>query len=456
MAETKSNSITIQPQPGPQTKFFESEADIVIFGGAAGGGKSWVLLAEPIRHFHDKHFNSVIFRRTTPQIKRAGGLFDKASELYIPLGGVPASLRFEFSSGMTVEFSHLESEKDKYDWQGTEIVYIGFDELTHFSEGQFFYLLSRNRSTSGIKPYIRATCNPDPDSWVRHFIDWWIGDDGLPIPERDGVIRWFKREDNNIIWFDEKIDDDCKSVTFIRSKLEDNQILMKQDPGYVANLKALPYVERMQLLGGNWNVKPAAGLYFKPQYFEIIDEMPTNIEASVRYWDRASSEKEGAAYTAGTHMHRTSDKQYIISDMNRFQGTPLKVRTNIKNAAFADTKKTVIGIEQDPGQAGVVEAEDYVRLLAGFTVKLNRVATDKIARASPFSSQCEAGNVKLLRGPWNKAFIDELAGFPELKLKDQVDSASGAFNLLTNAAGEFKKNDAKKGGSKLVRNEDYD
>lgn len=456
----KSNGIIIKPQEGPQTKFFESEADIVFFGGAAGGGKSWVLLVEPTRHYEVGGFQGVIFRRTIPQIKRAGSLFDKASELYIPMNGVPANLRFSFPSGMTQEFSHLEHEKDKFDWQGTEITFLGFDEVTHFTESQFFYMLSRNRSTCGVRPYVRATCNPDPESWVAQFISWWIDEEGWPIPERDGKIRWFKRVDNTIEWYDKKIDDDCKSVTFIRSRLEDNKILMEKDPGYLANLKALPYVERMQLLGGNWKVKPSAGLYFKPTYFEIVDALPSQekIIASVRYWDRAASEDPGSAYTVGTRMLRTKDNQYFVSDVVRFQGTPLKVRETIKATAFADKGEVIVGIEQDPGQAGKVEAEDYTRLLSGFNVKLNKVSVDKITRASPYSAQCEARNVKLLRGSWNKAFIEEHSGFPDLKLKDQVDSASGAFNLLNDGVGAFSKeyvNAQKRGRSKFVNNEDY-
>jgi hypothetical protein len=84
---------------------------------------------------------------------------------------------------------------------------ICFDELTHFTAHQFFYLLSRNRSTCGVRPYIRATCNPDADSWVAEFLAWWIDQEtGLPIPERTGVLRYYMRVSEKIVWADQPED----------------------------------------------------------------------------------------------------------------------------------------------------------------------------------------------------------------------------------------------------------
>ncbi|MBA3957128.1 MAG: hypothetical protein H0X51_01860 [Parachlamydiaceae bacterium] len=95
----------------------------------------------------------------------------------------------------------MEHEKSKLDWQGSQIPLIGFDELTHFTRDQFFYMLSRNRSTCGIKPYIRATTNPDCDSWVREIVDWWINPDtGYAIRERSRKIRWFIMENDHLVW----------------------------------------------------------------------------------------------------------------------------------------------------------------------------------------------------------------------------------------------------------------
>ena len=162
-------ALAIRPQAGPQEAFLASSADIVIYGGAAGGGKSWGLLLEPLRHVtNNAGFAAVFFRRNTTQIRNPGGLWDESRTLYPLCGGRPAKavLEWRWPFGGLVKMAHLEHENTVYDWQGAQIPLICFDELTHFSKGQFFYMLSRNRSTCGVRPYIRATTNPDADSWA--------------------------------------------------------------------------------------------------------------------------------------------------------------------------------------------------------------------------------------------------------------------------------------------------
>lgn len=278
MAET-----IIRPQPGKQTMFFQTPADIAIYGGAGGGGKTWGLTVEPLRHIHRKGFSGIIFRRTYPQIMNPGGLWDAVSNIYPFFKGKPSDSSWYFNQGSyetEINFSHMQYEKDKFNFQGAEIPFIGFDELTHFSQEQFFYLLSRNRSTCGIRPYVRGTCNPDPDSWLRHFLDWWIDPTtGLAIEERAGQIRYFFRQDGKFTWGSTKEEvcrlnpyasaDLLKSVTFIPAKLEDNPILMEKDPGYKANLQSQDQYEQDILLWGNWNAKRRTGdLFFNPTYHE--------------------------------------------------------------------------------------------------------------------------------------------------------------------------------------------
>ena len=258
----------IRPQPGPQETALLSKADILIYGGQAGGGKTWFLCAEPLRRIHNSGFRGVIFRRTFPQIMGGGGLWEEANALYRPLGAKMregSDMDATFKSGASIRFRQLQHENTKYEYQGSQYAYIGFDELTHFTETQFFYLVSRNRSTCGIKPYIRATCNPDARSWVANFIAWWIGPDGLPIIERTGQLRYFvRREDDTFAWADTKEEliaefphvdpNEILSVTFVPATLNDNKILMQKDPGYKAKLMSQPRVERERLLGGNWRI----------------------------------------------------------------------------------------------------------------------------------------------------------------------------------------------------------
>ena len=158
----------IQAQEGPQFAFLSSSADITIYGGAAGGGKSYGLLLDPLRYVHVPGFGAVIFRRTSPEITNQGGLWDTSQEIYPKVNALPrrTDLSWLFAGGARVRFAHLQHDKDKLNWQGAQIPYLGFDELTHFTEEQFWYLLSRNRSTCGVPPCVRATCNPAP-GWAR-------------------------------------------------------------------------------------------------------------------------------------------------------------------------------------------------------------------------------------------------------------------------------------------------
>jgi hypothetical protein len=276
----------LKPQSSPQTRFFSTNADIAIFGGSAGGGKTWSIVVEPIRYLLQyPKFQGVIFRRETPQITNPGGLWDEAGTIYPYLNATPRQspkLEWQFPNGSTIMFSHLQHSKDVHNWQGSQIAFIGFDELTHFTETQFWYMLSRNRSTCGVKPYIRATCNPDPDSFVAKLIEWWIDEDGYPIQKRSGQLRYFARISGELVWGQTKEEvarktgmnkDHIKSLTFIPAKLSDNKILEEKDPAYRANLMALPEVERMRLLEGNWKAKRQGKFFKNPTFREWKEDI---------------------------------------------------------------------------------------------------------------------------------------------------------------------------------------
>lgn len=432
----------ISPQ-GPQDNFLRTSAHIAIYGGAAGGGKTFALLMEALRYRNVRGFGAVIFRRNAVQVRNKGGLWDTSYELFPSFGGTPKEsiMEWEFASGATVKFNHMEHEKSKLDWQGSQIPFIGFDELTHFTHDQFFYMLSRNRSTCGVRPYIRATTNPDCDSWVRELIDWWINPDtGYAIPERSGKIRWFIMESDQIIWANTaeelmKKTPGClpKSFTFISSTVFDNKILMEKDPGYISNLKALPRFEREQLLMGNWNIRPTAGIFFQHSYFEIVRAVPKTL-SKVRYWDRAATRKtetNDPDYTVGLKLEKDKDNIFYITDIARLQQSPLGVQNAIKSIASQDGVSVRIGIEQDPGQAGVSEADYLMRMLQGYIAKPYKASKDKVTRALPASSQAEAGNIKLLQASWNENFLRELENFPDGSHDDMVDALSGAFLMLT-------------------------
>ena len=311
-------------------------------------------------------------------------------------------------------------------------------------------MLSRNRSSSGVSGYIRATCNPDADSWVADLIKWWWDPDtGYPIPERSGVVRYFVRVNGELYWGDTKeslcfelglTDEEAlqvKSMTFISSKLSDNKILMENDPSYLANLKALPIVEQERLLHGNWKIRPAAGLFFKrSQIGEILNEAPNDIVKYVRCWDlAATAESEGGepAYTAGVLMGKRKNKRYVVLNVINVRQSASDVRNTIKNTCIIDRQKyghVRTKLPQDPGQSGKDQAESYIKFLAGFNVFTERESGSKETRAEPFAAQWQAGNVDIVAGEWNESYLSQLESFPESKLKDMVDASSGAFNEL--------------------------
>jgi predicted phage terminase large subunit-like protein len=442
---------TFKPESAQQRKFLSTPADIAVYGGSAGGGKTFALLLEPLRYVQrklDVPFAAAIFRKQSTQVTNPGGLWDQSMRIYPLLGARPhlTALRWTFPSGSTIRFAHLDMETDTLAWQGTELAFIGFDEMTHFSEGQFFYMLSRNRSMSGVRPYVRATCNPDPDSFVAKLIEWWIDQDtGLAIPERDGVIRWFIRVSDELIWADSRAElvakfgeeSFPKSITFIRGSIYDNKVFLAKDPGYLANLKALPTVERERLLGGNWKIRPAAGLMFKREWFGVVEVPPADVAFRIRYWDRAGTDPEAGKdpdWTAGVMVSRERGTGlFYVEDVIRFRGQPHEVEKRILNVASQDGRNVMIGLEQDPGQAGKADVSHLIRALAGYNVKAYPATRDKVTRANPASAQAGAGNIKIVRGKWNDTFLSELENFPTGSHDDQVDGLSGGVNALSEA-----------------------
>ena len=417
--------------------------------------------------------------------------------------------QFIFPSGAKVTFDHLERYADCLSYQGSQIVLVAFDELTHFEEEVFWYMFSRIRSDSGIDGYVRCTTNPDPDSWVRTFIDWWIGEDGRAIPERSGKIRWFIRINGECIWGDSRMEllryqfdgeilevdksheetdslfwldendtkaqtiitpgkegvlyvvtstkeffqwdgneyrrlNAPKSVTFILSTLQDNKILMRNDPSYLANLQSLPLVEQERLLGGNWNIRPAAGMYFPRNKAELIDDVPDDIVRVVRAWDLAGTEdkklnnpEDGPAYTAGVLIGKRKSGKIVILDVINQRLNSGDVRSTVLNTAKADKAaykhKYRIRMNQDPGQAGKEQAETYIKMLSGFSLNVERETGSKETRAEALSAQwigtpgSEHGNVQILNRGWTSAYLAQCDGFPDRKFKDMVDASSTGF-----------------------------
>lgn len=450
--------IELRPQPGPQEAFLESPADIVVYGGQAGGGKTFGMLLEPLRHLNNPRFGCVIFRRTFQQIMAEGGIWDTAMEVYPLAGGEPtlSPPRFTFPSGMSVQFAHMQHEKNRLDWKSAQIPLIQFDQLEEFTARQFWYMLSRNRSTSGVKPYIRAGCNPVPPEdpvggWLHDLIGWWIDQDqGTPIAERSGVIRWFLRDPHTdrLVWGDSPDDLEAQrpdvdpatfmSLTFIPAALSDNPALLRKDPGYLAKLQALSRVERERLLGGNWLVADTAGVVFNRAWFPDMAR-PAVHGPVVRYWDKAGTAEEDAtkqhARSAGVALTVDQAGRVCILDAVAGYWSAGDREAVILQVAEADAQmygpNVTTYVEQEPGSGGKESAQATAKNLKGYDVRLDRATGDKIVRMRPLAAQAEVGNVYMVTADWNEEARREFHRVaPGATGIDIPDAASGGFNKL--------------------------
>lgn len=189
-----------------QEAFLLHTADVVFYGGRCSRycGKTFALLMSFLKYKDIRCFRATLFRRQYQQIICPGGLWDSSKELYTglatPLLNPP---RWTFPSGptgATISFEHLDDDKTLHGYRSAQIPLLMFDQLEEFTETQWWYLFSRNRSTCGVRPYIRATCNPDAESWLSGFLSWWIDRNGCPIMGRAGKTRWMARDGEKIVW----------------------------------------------------------------------------------------------------------------------------------------------------------------------------------------------------------------------------------------------------------------
>lgn len=479
----------IDTQPGPQTKAAESDADIVVYGGAAGGGKSWLAIYDLAKYSHVPGYGGIIFRRTSPELTGSDSVWSLAGKLYPLLGGEDRQspvLEWRFPSGATIEFRHLQHEKDVRAHQSKAYSRVVFDEATHFTSEQFWFLFSRMRTTSGVPLRFLLPCNPDPDSYVlQELIDWWIGQDGYPIPERDGVKRWFVRTaDGGMRWASTReelvessgaSEDEVISVTFIASKVTDNEALLKADKKYLGKLKNLPPVLQARMLGGNWRIREGAGDMFQRGWAPIVPKSPLarvargfdvhlDFVRKVRWWDRAATpfhgnlvpgiqrpadfkaRREGNPdWSVGllgglTRPRDTEDRgKIVLLDCVRYRDVPGAIEHAIIQQALADGPGVIVGLWVDPAQAGIDQAQRMKRLLnkRGIGVVLGPQVKNKREYATLPSQLLYRGEIWVEGADehalewlpfWNEleAFPPPL-GAPEAKKPkdDQVDALSG-------------------------------
>lgn len=391
-----------------QAAFLLLDCREALYGGAAGGGKSVALLAAALQYVDVPGYNALLLRRTFAALSKPGALIDLAHEWLQGTDAVWNEQRkqWTFPSGATLSFGYLDTENDKFQYQGAAYQFIGFDELTQFTRTQYLYLFSRKRrgkNLSGVPMRTRAASNP--------------GGEG-----HEWVFERFFTEGR------------LKGRVFIPAKLKDNPYLDADE--YRESLAELPEGERRQLEHGDWSIKEP-GDWFAEDWFDVIDEdeLPIVGIRWVRYWDTAttkpSKQNKDPDFTVGTLMGEFKGV-YYVRHVRRFRKGPAKTLAAVKETAEDDGIEVDIWMEQEPGS----QSELFIDSvgddeLKGYSFRGNRVTGPKRVRAKPFAAAASRKKVKLVRGPWNRKWLDELEAFPREGVHDdQVDSGSGAFEKL--------------------------
>lgn len=401
-AEERHPAEAWSPQTGPQETFARTNADIAVIGGSPGGGKSVAELYE-----FDKltllrwtrRLRGVAFRRTEVALLKPGSLWDRGKEMAPAFGGrvLEESKRivFEASTGQIedqhwLDFDHLHALGSERLFDGASLDVIIFDELPEFDETQFWYMVSRIRTTRRLRPRIRASCNAEPDSWVAAllFSGGYIGEDGYALPSMSGVVQWFVRDEetDQLLWYrteaaaleahPELEPDDVMSFTFVLARTSDNAKLRAADPGYRGRMRNLLRRDRLRLYGegdedrgGNWLSAEGAGEYFARDAIRWADAPPSRVVRTVRGWDFgsiASDEEDwrkGPDWTEGARVSWTENGELWIDDVVSCRKGPLETDEFLVETSIADGPLVQVGLFQDQGSSGKRDAENTKALV---------------------------------------------------------------------------------------------
>jgi predicted phage terminase large subunit-like protein len=394
-----------------QEAFLRSPHQEVLFGGAAGGGKSVALLMGALRDVDVPGYSALLLRRTFPQLTQPGGLIPMSKQW---IGGrahfSEQQMRWTFPSGATISFGHIQNEADIYRYLGSEYQFIGFDELTAFSEQMYRYLFSRLRRLAGsvIPLRMRASSNPGGigHDWVRRrFVDAATREPG---------------------------------TQFIRSLLDENPGL--DVTAYREGLAKLHPLDRQRLEHGDWDVTGTGTLFQRADLLAAL--VPADYppgDQRVRAWDLAATEPhEGNRdpdYTVGMLADLSSLTGILtVRDVVRVQAAPDDVDRVMRLTAERDGYETLQRVEQEGGSAGKMAIRSIVRSLQGYAVHGVHPTGDKVTRALPFAAMLGNGLARIVEAPWTMALIDEYTRFPEGAHDDQVDAGSNAHEYLTSGS----------------------
>lgn len=448
----------LAPLPGPQTQLMSSPADVAFFASQPGSGKSYVIIMESLRNVHRPGYTGVLARASYKDLIRGPtSLYGHLSSIGAGMGGRPRQSPHpgvEFRAPSSVLCLHGASGKES--WDGLEVAYLGIDEAQHWDLSLVQYVLgSRMRTTCGIKPYMRASCMPTADCWVRDLVTPWLDSEGYAKFEESGRLRWFFWDNRNLPQVYDTQEDAAeaaravdpaikpRSLSFVFARTEDNTVLMHANPEYVEQLAMLPPHERARLLHGNWNARPEAHGLFDRGAWKVLDTapLPKEIKQSVRGWDLAatkpSESNDDPDWTRGVRLDVLVDGTVVVSDIVSMRDRPGPVDELIQSAARLDGPRVVQAFARDPGSAGVRDEQhirDVLSRVSGCGPVRVQPAANKEALAKVWSAALSAGKMAIVRAAWNGPYLAELDKFPSDKRSDhddQVDATSYAYRELS-------------------------
>lgn len=383
----------------------------VLFGGAAGGGKSIAQLMAALQYVDIPGYSSILFRKTFADLSLPGALIDVSKQWLMPfvdskeVHWAEKDKCYTFPSGAKITFGYLESENDCYRYQGAEFQYIGFDECTHISPYNYRYLFSRLRKpkTLHVPLRFRATCNPGGQFGEYYY------------------ERFF-------------VEGPDKGRIFIGSTLKDNPYIDAEE--YLLALDELDPVTKAQLLDGNWDIREPGDMFYRKWFQEIMpSEEPAGLDF-VRFWDIAASDvkkNKRADTTVGTLLgyNKRTGVGYI-KGIDTIQATPGSVEKFIQLIASKDGRKVKIRMEQEPGSSGLMVTDYYKRnVLRGYDFEGINSSGNKTERAKPVSQAAENGLILINKNiPCLGKFYDQIELFPKAAHDDFVDSLSGGYNTF--------------------------
>lgn len=487
MSESKDLGMELcEPKSQKHYDFIWSDADITVFGGSAGSGKTWQGLCRFLRFINEPQYIGYVIRKTQASLKQ--GAFKTAIRLFtaweskVKINRVDMTITFP--SGAIIIFKGLDGTASIEYFQGQEISGALVDEATHIKYEEISWLMTRLRTNANVHPTVWFTCNPDPDHFIAEWVDPYLYPKKTKItidghltdvggrvdPAINGRKKWYYVIDGQWYWNDdrEKLIEEWKhlitdpnqkpmSFRFIGATFADNPVLVATQPAYINSLMNKPKVEKERLAYGNWYIREEGAGFWKQEWIKLIKTFPhpddphDKVEKRVRCWDLAYTVPHEANpdpdYTASVLMFRTKHGYYVVEHVVRARkrvGELYKYIAEVAKADYATYGIITQYIPEDPaaGKVTYLFAKEFLRKRGIFVDKVNgNKLNSKLERFKNFASASENGAVMVidtshLKDPianWNEYYFTELEVFDgtrNTRHDDMVDATSDGFNVL--------------------------